>query len=370
VQTNGGGGELPELPQSRTRVVLGEDNVLRGLSDGGSGDGALQWSTTFTSAAVRAFIPHRRLVLEPQATAAVLAAPRLAAQAGRGGGGGDPHADGRMWVGVHAGGRGGMFALPAHRYLSTPRLGGGGGGGGGGGDNGGKNGLALSTIDYSPHAWTCPDGVVMDHLRVLGNNHDDAGSVASSAMAHWVPSSLPSPPPFLQLPPSASSSVVSLGDLFPAAISPLIALMVAFLLLLVGAAGALVVWRPGAAPTKTSRFTAATENGQTGQTQPRLQQQGDPTRAEYDHNDHSSSSSTRGSADDAPAVAPAAVSLPRAKSMVLPTGAVRVGRLEVGPGVLGYGSAGTMVFEGTLDGRAVAVSTLILILGLVGFCSR
>ena len=40
------------------------------------------------------------------------------------------------------------------------------------------------------------------------------------------------------------------------------------------------------------------------------------------------------------------------------SGAVRVGRLEVGPGVLGYGSAGTMVFEGTLDGRAVAVSAI------------
>lgn len=34
---------------------------------------------------------------------------------------------------------------------------------------------------------------------------------------------------------------------------------------------------------------------------------------------------------------------------------VKVGRLEVGPGVLGYGSGGTIVFEGKLDGRSVAV---------------
>jgi serine/threonine-protein kinase/endoribonuclease IRE1 len=44
---------------------------------------------------------------------------------------------------------------------------------------------------------------------------------------------------------------------------------------------------------------------------------------------------------------------------VLDNGAVRVGRLEVGPGVLGYGSAGTMVFEGTLDGRVVAVKRML-----------
>lgn len=40
-------------------------------------------------------------------------------------------------------------------------------------------------------------------------------------------------------------------------------------------------------------------------------------------------------------------------------GATRVGRLEVGPGVIGYGSCGTVVFEGVLDGRPVAVKRLL-----------
>ena len=40
-------------------------------------------------------------------------------------------------------------------------------------------------------------------------------------------------------------------------------------------------------------------------------------------------------------------------------GATRVGRLEIGPAVLGYGSCGTVVFEGALDGRPVAVKRLL-----------
>jgi len=40
-------------------------------------------------------------------------------------------------------------------------------------------------------------------------------------------------------------------------------------------------------------------------------------------------------------------------------GALRVGRLTVGPSVLGYGSCGTVVFEGDLAGRRVAVKRLL-----------
>jgi len=40
-------------------------------------------------------------------------------------------------------------------------------------------------------------------------------------------------------------------------------------------------------------------------------------------------------------------------------GEIKVGRLRVGPGVLGYGSCGTVVFEGVLDGRPVAVKRLL-----------
>jgi hypothetical protein len=36
-----------------------------------------------------------------------------------------------------------------------------------------------------------------------------------------------------------------------------------------------------------------------------------------------------------------------------------VGRLQVGPAVLGYGSDGTVVFEGLLEGRPVAVKRLL-----------
>ena len=50
---------------------------------------------------------------------------------------------------------------------------------------------------------------------------------------------------------------------------------------------------------------------------------------------------------------------PRSSARPLASGATRVGRLEVGPGVLGYGSCGTIVFEGRLDGRAVAVKRLL-----------
>lgn len=40
-------------------------------------------------------------------------------------------------------------------------------------------------------------------------------------------------------------------------------------------------------------------------------------------------------------------------------GAMVVGRLRVGPGILGYGSGGTIVFEGEMDGRQVAVKRLL-----------
>jgi hypothetical protein len=40
-------------------------------------------------------------------------------------------------------------------------------------------------------------------------------------------------------------------------------------------------------------------------------------------------------------------------------GVCRVGRMEVGPEILGYGSSGTLVFEGTLDGRPIAVKRLL-----------
>ena len=43
----------------------------------------------------------------------------------------------------------------------------------------------------------------------------------------------------------------------------------------------------------------------------------------------------------------------------LPAGAFRVGRLQVGPAVLGYGSGCTVVFEGLLEGRPVAVKRLL-----------
>eukprot|EP00898_Chlorokybus_atmophyticus_P001021 jgi/Chlat1/191/Chrsp1S03110 len=43
----------------------------------------------------------------------------------------------------------------------------------------------------------------------------------------------------------------------------------------------------------------------------------------------------------------------------LPPGAIRVGRLVVGPRVLGYGSHGTVVYDGKLDGRTVAVKRLL-----------
>ena len=40
-------------------------------------------------------------------------------------------------------------------------------------------------------------------------------------------------------------------------------------------------------------------------------------------------------------------------------GVCRVGRMEIGPEILGYGSGGTLVFEGTLDGRPIAVKRLL-----------
>ena len=43
----------------------------------------------------------------------------------------------------------------------------------------------------------------------------------------------------------------------------------------------------------------------------------------------------------------------------LPPGVNRVGRMEIGPEILGYGSSGTLVFEGTLDGRPIAVKRIL-----------
>ncbi len=40
-------------------------------------------------------------------------------------------------------------------------------------------------------------------------------------------------------------------------------------------------------------------------------------------------------------------------------GSFQVGRMEVGPGILGFGSGGTIVYEGKLDGRMVAVKRLL-----------
>lgn len=40
-------------------------------------------------------------------------------------------------------------------------------------------------------------------------------------------------------------------------------------------------------------------------------------------------------------------------------GVNRVGRMEIGPEILGYGSSGTLVFEGTLDGRPIAVKRIL-----------
>ena len=36
-----------------------------------------------------------------------------------------------------------------------------------------------------------------------------------------------------------------------------------------------------------------------------------------------------------------------------------MGRMEVGPEILGYGSSGTLVFEGMLHGRPIAVKRLL-----------
>ena len=40
-------------------------------------------------------------------------------------------------------------------------------------------------------------------------------------------------------------------------------------------------------------------------------------------------------------------------------GVSRVGRMEIGPEILGYGSSGTLVFEGTLHGRPIAVKRIL-----------
>ncbi|GLI64471.1 hypothetical protein VaNZ11_007744 [Volvox africanus] len=59
--------------------------------------------------------------------------------------------------------------------------------------------------------------------------------------------------------------------------------------------------------------------------------------------------------------APTASHLPSAEARVQlrGDGSLIIGRLIVGPGILGYGSAGTVVYEGVLDGRPVAVKRLL-----------
>ena len=52
-------------------------------------------------------------------------------------------------------------------------------------------------------------------------------------------------------------------------------------------------------------------------------------------------------------------SMSQQKAVELPNGNTRVGRLEVSKEVLGYGSGGTAVFEGILDGRKVAVKRML-----------
>lgn len=41
------------------------------------------------------------------------------------------------------------------------------------------------------------------------------------------------------------------------------------------------------------------------------------------------------------------------------SGVTYIGRLAIGPGIVGYGSSGTLVFEGSLDGRQVAVKRVL-----------
>ncbi|KAG2484704.1 hypothetical protein HYH03_016532 [Edaphochlamys debaryana] len=62
-----------------------------------------------------------------------------------------------------------------------------------------------------------------------------------------------------------------------------------------------------------------------------------------------------------PSDAATAARLPSAEERVRvrEDGSLAIGRLVVGPGILGYGSAGTVVYEGVLDGRPVAVKRLL-----------
>ena len=61
------------------------------------------------------------------------------------------------------------------------------------------------------------------------------------------------------------------------------------------------------------------------------------------------------------AASPAAPPIPIASAPdpAAPPGQLRIGRMLVGPGILGLGSGGTVVFEGELDGRPVAVKRLL-----------
>ena len=44
--------------------------------------------------------------------------------------------------------------------------------------------------------------------------------------------------------------------------------------------------------------------------------------------------------------------------------------MEVGPEILGYGSSGTLVFEGTLDGRPIAVKRILCQVHKLLTCSK
>ena len=87
---------------------------------------------------------------------------------------------------------------------------------------------------------------------------------------------------------------------------------------------------------------------------------GEPESAEPPSSAAATSADDSAEAAATPAAAAAPTTPPLPIAQRLPSGALRVGRLHVGPGVLGYGSCGTVVFEGSLDGRHVAVKRLLL----------
>ena len=60
-----------------------------------------------------------------------------------------------------------------------------------------------------------------------------------------------------------------------------------------------------------------------------------------------------------PPAAPLLLPPATSSSVTSPDGVTRIGKMEVGPGILGYGSGGTIVFEGRLSGRPVAVKRIV-----------